>query len=83
MIERRYFNRFYAVFWRYGVGKKGKGSWNFTVKDLRNGDAYGGSEPGLGKASFEKAQAAAIHWVMYRHNVKPKKKPFAGLALVR
>lgn len=83
MIERRYFNRFYAVFWRTGVAKRGGGQWNFVVKDTKTEEAFGGSQPGLSKASFEKAQGAVIHWVMYRHNTKPKKTPFSGLSLVR
>lgn len=78
MIDRRYFNRFYAVFWRTGVGKKGRGQWNFVVKDSTTEEAFGGSESGLTKKSFEKAQAAVVHWAMYRHNTRSKKRDDLG-----
>lgn len=74
MIERLFFNRFYAVFWRSGVGKKGGGWWNFSVFDNRDGVGFAGSEPGLSKTSFEKANAAVVRWAMHRYNTRPQKR---------
>lgn len=74
MIEHRFHNRFYAVFWRTGVARRGGGFWNFTVKDTKTEIAYGGSEPGLTRASYERAYAKVAQWVMYQYNTRPKKK---------
>jgi hypothetical protein len=71
VIEQRYFdNRFYAVFWRAGVGQRGGGWWNYSVTDGVTGKGLAGTEPGLTKAAFKRAQAIVIRWAMIQHNVK-------------
>jgi len=68
MIERRLFGRFYAVFWRVGVGKKGAGSWNYTATDTRTGTGITGVVKGLSQASFREANAKVTRWAMQVHN---------------
>lgn len=73
MIERRLFGRFYAVFWRVGVGRQ-RGSWNYTATDTRTGKGIVGVVPGLSKASFREAQAQVTRWAMQIHNASVSKK---------
>ena len=72
MIDETLFDRFYLVLWRVRVGKKGGGSWNFTVKDTYTERGFTGSEPGLSKASFERARAAARRWAIRIQNTVPR-----------
>ena len=73
MIEEELFGRFYLVLWRIGVGKKGGGSWNFTIKDTYTEKGFVGSEPGLSQASFERARAAARRWAIRIQNKTPRR----------
>lgn len=71
MVEEELFGRFYLVLWRVRVGKaRGGGSWNFTIKDTHTEKGFTGSEPGLSKASFNRARAAARRWAMRIQNTR-------------